>query len=274
MAAAAATELGDHVAAQRFYLEVLEHALPVEGTEPDQLYRTVQPADLWNLITAATANRDWAVVRSTGARLGIEFDQPDGPVDEEWQYVTVRARRGNGAQTDLPAVRTGPATARILPVLGEDVALNHRDLVVFRPELMEPAPQEDAPEQEKERWRPTFEVLTLLDPAGYTTWFVDGAWPGDAGWEALRRGLRERGFGLWAYSGDQYLITDPVDGGATLPGIYAAVGVPPTASTAEADALLEELTADWPHRLSWLELAKAAGADTTRHQEVIQQYGL
>jgi tetratricopeptide (TPR) repeat protein len=274
MAATAATELGDHATAQRFGQELLEHAPPAGDLPAEERYRAVQPADLWHLITAATANRDWAAVRSAGARLGIEFDQPDGPVDEEWQYVTVRARRDNGAKSDLPALRTGPATARILPVLGEDIALNHGDVVVFRPEPLEPAPDEDAPEEQKRRWRPTFELLTLLDPAGYTTWFVDGAWPGDPGWEELRRGLRERGFGLWAYSGDQYLITDPVDGGATLPGIYAAVGVPPTASTAEADALLEELTADWPHRLSWLELAKAAGADTTRHQEVIQQYGL
>lgn len=234
----------------------------------------MQPADLWQLITAATANRDWPVVRWTGRLLGIEFDQPDGPVDEEWQYVIVRARRGNGAQTDLPAVRTGPATARILPVLGEDIALNHGDVVVFRPELLEPAPAEDAPEQEKERWRPTFELLTLLDPAGYTTWFVDGAWPGEAGWEALRHGLRERGFGIWAYSGEQYLIIDPVAGEVTLPGIYAAIGVPPTASAVEADALLEALTVDWPHRLSWLDLAKAAGVDTARHEEAVQLYGL
>ncbi|MDH6138378.1 tetratricopeptide (TPR) repeat protein [Kitasatospora sp. GP30] len=274
MAAAAATELGDHAAAQQFYQDLIEHSQSPEETPLDQPHRTVQPADLWQLITAATANRDWPVVRWTGRLLGIEFDQPDGPVDEEWQYVIVRARRGNGAQTDLPAVRTGPATARILPVLGEDIALNHGDVVVFRPELLEPAPAEDAPEQEKERWRPTFELLTLLDPAGYTTWFVDGAWPGEAGWEALRHGLRERGFGIWAYSGEQYLIIDPVAGEVTLPGIYAAIGVPPTASAVEADALLEALTVDWPHRLSWLDLAKAAGVDTARHEEAVQLYGL
>lgn len=133
LAAAAATELGEHGTAQRLYQELLAHALPVEGTAPEELYRTVQPADLWHLITAATANRDWAAVRETGARLGIEFDEADGPVDEEWQVVTIRARRSNGAATDLPALRTGPATARILPVLGEDVQLNHHDVVVFAP---------------------------------------------------------------------------------------------------------------------------------------------
>ncbi|MFE9427144.1 hypothetical protein ACFYNO_29725 [Kitasatospora sp. NPDC006697] len=274
LGAAAATELGDHATAQRLYQELLEHALPAEGTPPELQYRTVRSADLWQLITAATANRDWAVVRETGARLGMEFDRPEGPIDEEWQYVTVRARRSNGAQADLPAVRTGPATARILPVLGEDVALNHGDVVVFAPAVLEPAPGEEATEEERERWRPTFELLTLLDPAGFTTWYVDGAWPGGPQWEELRTGLRERGFGIWAYSGRQYLVTDPATGEEELPGIYAAVGVPPTASAAEADALLTELTAGWPHPLSWLDLASAAGADPAPHRDVVERYGL
>ncbi|MFD0348099.1 hypothetical protein ACFQ0M_22855 [Kitasatospora aburaviensis] len=137
LAAGAATELGDHARAQRFYQEVLVHALPPEEAAEGEAHRTVREPDLWHLITSATANRDWAVVRSTGARLGIEFDEPEGPVDEEWQLVTVRATRTNGATADLPAVRTGPATARILPVLGDDLTLNHGDVVVFAPALLE-----------------------------------------------------------------------------------------------------------------------------------------
>ncbi|MDH6135405.1 tetratricopeptide (TPR) repeat protein [Kitasatospora sp. MAA4] len=276
LGAAAATELGDHVAAQRFFEELLEHALPTDGTPPDQQYRTVQESDLWHLLTAATANRDWQAVRAAGARLGIEFDQPDGPVEEEWQLVTVRARRTNGANTDLPAVRTGPATARLLPVLGEDVPLNHRDVVVFAPALLEHPPAEDAPQEEQERWRPTFELLTLLDPAGYTTYWLDGGWPGSEAWGAFRAALSEAGYGVWAYSGSQYMITDPdsSEEDGELPGIYAALGVPPTASAAEADALLHKLTGPWEHPLSWLELAKAAGADPARHEEVVDRYGL
>ncbi|GAB2732258.1 hypothetical protein [Kitasatospora kifunensis] len=274
LAAAAATELGEHGRAQRLYQDLLAHARPAESTPPEEQYRTVQPADLWHLITAATANRDWVAVREAGSLLGIEFDEPEGPVEEDWQLVTVRARRAGGATTDLPAVRTGPATARILPVLGEDVPLNHRDVVVFAPALLEPTPAEDADEQEKARWRPTFELLTLLDPAGYTSYFVDGAWPGPQAWTELREALDEAGYGLWAYSGDQYVITDPADEQAGLPGIYAALGVPPTAAATEADALLTRLTAHWAHPLCWLELAKAAGAETARHEEIVSRYGL
>ncbi|PYC87948.1 hypothetical protein C7C46_02640 [Streptomyces tateyamensis] len=276
LAAAAATELGDYPTAQRLYQELLEHAPAPEQAGPEEQYRTVQVPDLWHLITVASANRDWAVVRSTGARLGIEFDRPDGPVDEEWQYITVRARRSDGGQSDVPALRTGPATARILPVLGEDVPLNHRDLVVFSPALLEPAPAEGAPEAEKQRWRPAFELLTLLDPAGYTTYFLDGAWPGPQRWDQLRDTLGGHGYGIWAYSGQQYRILDPTgpEEGEGLPGIYAALGVPPTASAAQADALVAELTAGWTHPLAWLELAKAAGAQTARHEEVIERYGL
>ncbi|MFE4975201.1 hypothetical protein ACFRAR_24240 [Kitasatospora sp. NPDC056651] len=288
LAAHAATELGDHATAQRYYLELLERATPLgatadgtdedggpaEGTDEDGGHRAVQVPDLWHLITAATANRDWAVVRSTGALLDIEFDEPEGPVDEGWQLVTIRATRTNGTTADLPAVRTGPATARILPVLGEDLTLNHGDVVVFGPALLESPPGEDAPEEERERWRPVFGFLTLLDPAGYTTYWIDGGWPGDDPWVRLREDLVQEGYALWAYSGDQYRITDPAEDGDTLPGVYAALGVPPTASAAEADALLHRLTGDWPHPLAWPALAKAAGVDLDRHEEIVERYGL
>lgn len=274
LAAAAATELGDHPRAQRLYEEILLHALPAEGTPPEQQHRTVQESDLWHLVTAATANRDWPAVRAAGARIGIEFDEPEGPVDEEWQLVTVRAARTNGASVDLPAVRTGPATARLLPVLGDDLDLNHGDVVVFAPALLERPPGEDAPQQVRERWRPVFQLLTLLDPAGYTTWWIDGAWPGDKKWAAFRQELSEAGYAVWAYSSDEYAVTDPKDADEMLPGIYAAVGVPPTARTAEADATLQRLTKRWKHPLAWLDLAKAAGVDIARHEETVERYGL
>ncbi|MFJ7249200.1 hypothetical protein ACIQWA_31860 [Kitasatospora sp. NPDC098652] len=274
LAAAAATELGDHATAQRLYQELLEHALPAEEAGEEQLHRTVQESDLWHLITAATANRDWAVVRSTGARIGIEFDEPEGPVDEEWQLVTVRATRTNGSTADLPAVRTGPATARILPVLGDDLTLNHGDVVVFAPALLEAPPAEDAPEQERANWRPVFALLTLLDPAGFTTYWIDGAWPGDEAWSGFRDDLRAAGYAVWAYSGEQYRITDPAEDDGSLPGIYAALGVPPTASAEAADALLHRLTADWAHPLAWLDLADAAGADLGRHTGIVDRYDL
>ncbi|MEV6207363.1 hypothetical protein [Kitasatospora sp. NPDC051914] len=269
LAAAAATRLGDHARAQRLYQELLEHAVPADEAGEEE-HRAVQEPDLWHLITAATANRDWAAVRSAGALIGIEFDTDEGPVDEEWQMVTVRATRSNGASVDLPAVRTGPATARILPVLGDDVPLNHRDVVVFGPAVLNERPDED----ERDGWRPVFAQLALLDPAGYTTYWLDGARPDGDAWWALREALEAEGYGLWAYSGEQYEITDPADEDGVLPGIYAALGVPPTASTAEADALLQRLTGDWEHPLSWLDLAAAAGADTARHEDIVRRYGL
>ncbi|MER5862176.1 hypothetical protein [Kitasatospora sp. NPDC002040] len=275
LGALAATRLGDHATAQRLYLELLEHALPAEGTAADLQYRTVQPADLWHLVTAATANRDWEVVRSTGALLGIDFDEESGPVDEEWQVVTVRARRSNGTPVDLPAIRTGPATARILPVLGDDLTLNHGDVVVFGPALLNEAPDDgtDGTDGGSDDWRPAFELLTLLDPAGYTTWWLDGAWPGTAQWVAFREALSDAGYAIWAHSGDGYTLVDPGTG-ESLPGVYAALGVPPLVSSAEADAVLSTLTRDWAHPLSWPELAAAAGADVTPHREIAERYGL
>ncbi|RKE19830.1 hypothetical protein [Streptomyces sp. TLI_171] len=270
LAANAATRQGDHAEAQRLYQELLEHALdPAEAGE-DQDHRTVQEPDLWHLLTAATANRDWAAVRAAGTRLGIEFDTDSGPVDEEWQLIGLRAPRANGTTTDLPALRTGPATARVLPVLGEDIDLNHGDVVVFAPAVLNDRPE---PGQEED-WRPVFEFLTLLDPAGFTTYWIDGALPGDEEWYTLRNALQAAGYGVWAYSGDQYRITDPTRENETLPGIYAAVAVPPTASAKEADAFLADLTAGWPHPLAWPALAEAAGADPARHQQIVDDYDL
>ncbi|MFJ5922348.1 tetratricopeptide repeat protein [Kitasatospora sp. NPDC092948] len=270
LAAAAATRRGDHAEAQRLYQDLLEHALdPAEAGEDEQ-HRTVQTPDLWHLITAATANRDWPAVRATGARLGIEFDADSGPVDEEWQLIEVRAPRHNGTTVDLPAVRTGPATARVLPVLGDDHDLNHGDVVVFAPALLNDHPEPG----EEEDWHPVFEHLTLLDPAGYTTYWIDGCCPDDDTWYALRDALQEAGYAVWAYSGDQYRITDPHHEGETLPGIYAALGVPPTATAKDADTLLAELTAAWPHPLAWPDLAEAAGTDLARHRKIIDDYDL
>ncbi|GLW70045.1 hypothetical protein Kpho02_23440 [Kitasatospora phosalacinea] len=272
LAAAAATRRGEHAEAQRLYQELLEHALdPAEAGEADA-HRTVQEPDLWHLVTAATANRDWAAVRAAGARLGIEFDTDSGPVEEEWQLVELRVPRTNGTTTDLPALRTGPATARVLPVLGEDVDLNHGDVVVFSPAVLNDRPEPGSAEAEE--WRPVFELLTLLDPAGYTTYWIDGACPEPEQWYALRDALREAGHAVWVYSGDGYRIADPTGEQDDLPGIYAALGVPPTGTAARADALLTALTADLAHPLAWPALAEAAGADTARHQKIVDDYGL
>ncbi|MFD2284482.1 hypothetical protein ACFSUJ_35515 [Streptomyces lusitanus] len=103
-------------------------------------------------------------MRAAGARIGIEFDEPEGPVDEEWQLVTVRAARANGtAAADLPAVRTGPATARLLPVLGTTWTSTTATWWSSPPPCWSAPPGEDAPQQVRERWRPGFQLLTLLD---------------------------------------------------------------------------------------------------------------
>ncbi|GAA2119517.1 hypothetical protein GCM10009759_67630 [Kitasatospora saccharophila] len=272
LAAAAATRRGDHAEAQRLYEELLAHALdPAEAGEEDA-HRTVQEPDLWHLVTAATANRDWAAVRAAGARIGIEFDTDSGPVEEQWQLIQLRVPRANGTTTDLPAVRTGPATARVLPVLGEDVDLNHGDIVVFSPAVLGDRPEPGSAEAED--WQPVFAFLTLLDPAGFTTYWIDGACPEPEQWYALRDAVRAAGHAVWVYSGDQYRTNDPADPEGSLPGIYAALGVPPTATAAEADALLTSLTAHLAHPLAWPALAEAAGADTARHQKIVDDYGL
>jgi hypothetical protein len=59
--------------------------------------------------------------------------------------------------------------------------------------------------------------------------------------------------------------------------VFAAVAVPLGITAAEANERLRDLTATWPHPLSWLALAEAAGVDESelaRHRTITATYDL
>ncbi len=252
------------MAAQDFALATrLRSQLVAQSEEPG--------GDDWDLMAAATAAGDWATVRASAARLGLELSDSEGPVRESWGWLRLRYQR-DGETYDCIARRTGPVTAEVATVMAPDQVQHVYDEVLFEAAALEEPPQD---EQEREYWLAPFAVLHTLRRADYRSWFIDGAHPGPERLEALREALEAQRWALWVRSGDAYQVTDPrAPEGDTLPGLYALVASPPEAAPAEVDRRLRELTAEWEHPMCWLHLAGEAGVERGPHEAIIQSYGL
>jgi tetratricopeptide (TPR) repeat protein len=168
---------------------------------PDEL---VEPPIRWERIELASLVGDHEVVRSEGAALGITFHSDEGPVDEDWGWVRLQL----GA--DLAwALRTGPATVRILEPRGcdpeqvDDVWVVDTAPVAREPDLL-------------------FRGLSRIAEGGWLSTKVDGFLP-DGGYDAVRGALEPAGFKVWFHSGDAYRLTRPEgvdDGPEEGPGVY------------------------------------------------------
>lgn len=256
--ARAAMEEQDFAQAAQLYAALAEQAEQPGG-------------DDWDLMSAASAAGDWDAVRRSAARLGMELSGNEGPVRESWGWVRVRYER-DGESYDCLARRTGPVTAQVTTVAPPGRPQHVRDEVVFDAAPLEPAPEDEA---ERERWLAPFRVVHTAHRADYRSWFVDGAHPGEAAFEALCEAVEAQEWSLWVRSSDDYRVRDPNTGeDEALPGVYFFLATPPQSAPADVDRRLHELTAGWEHPLSWPQLAEQAGADVSRHEAVIEAYGL
>ncbi len=232
----------------------------------------------WALLVAASAAEDWTTVRATCIDMGFDVEPGDAVLDDPGEWIRLRWFE-DGNTVEEVAERTGPATARVLAVARPGEVQRVRDWVVF-----EPSPLEEEPEDEEERaqFLPVYQAVHTLERGGYSGWFVDGPAPEYSLWENFRDALNARGYALWVRSSDEYRVHDPAQAGAPedeednkgLPGIFFSLGVPPGVSLADADALLLSLTEGWPHPLSWIGLAAAAGGNVRRHEDIIAKYRL
>lgn len=256
--ARAAMEEQDFAQAVRLYAALAERAEQPGG-------------DDWDLMSAASAAGDWDAVRRSAARLGMELSSSEGPVRESWGWVRVRYER-DGESYDCLARRTGPVTAQVTTVAPPGRPQHVRDEVVFDAAPLEPAPEDEA---ERERWLAPFRVVHTVHRADYRSWFVDGAHPGEAAFDALCEAVEAQEWTLWVRSSDDYRVRDPnSEEDEALPGVYFFLATPPQLAPADVDRRLHELTAGWEHPLSWPQLAEQAGADVSRHEAVIEAYGL
>jgi tetratricopeptide (TPR) repeat protein len=246
----------------------------------------------WTLMIAATCIEDWQMVRTLGASLDMEFDNDSGPIDERWHGVSLLIADPDGDRNTWAGVRTGPVTARILEVShpGREQQVFDR-VVVFNPSALNTDDQEEAGED----WIPMFKVMHELSPSTFRSWIVDGPYPGEELWADFRDTLREAGWGCWSAGWGGYSVydseavnteavnteavntddaSDEGSEGQELPGLYCFVAAPSELEPSTVYKRIDELTAQWPHRPSFLALAEAAEIEVQRHEAIVDRFSL
>ena len=259
--------LADALMAQQRYAEAVPalHSVAELLDEPQSVY--------WDLLTAASASRDWATVRDYAARLGMEVaasDDPAAPIDENWGWIIIRYLH-DGQPFDYYAWRTGPVTARITENAFNDQPQHVQDHVVFNADLVYPAPEND---EERENFIATFRHVHTLEQGGYGRgWIVDGAHPGDDAWDALRDAFAARNWQVSVHSRSDYEVFDS-EHHEELAGLIFSVALPAATDPRELDRALADVTRNWPHPVCWLRLAEHVGSDDRPHHAVIERYQL
>jgi tetratricopeptide (TPR) repeat protein len=231
-----------------------------------------EPGDLvWDLMTASTALGDWATVREFAAKAEIPVPEGSGPIDEDIAFCQVLLPGYNGGLAPWSAVRTGPATARVVEVSNPQAPFQHFDArVVIDVGAVNLADREE----EGDQWTPIFPVVDTMKEGTHRGWILDGAAPTDEQWAEFRDTLRDEQWGVWSATWPDYKVTDPTRIKKQIAGMYVFVASPPHVSAVQADERLRTATATWKHPWAWLSLAQEADADVAHHQSIIDRYDL
>lgn len=226
---------------------------------------------LWDLITAASIQGEWALVREAGAKLGMEFDSEEGPIEENWGAVRLRFKEEHDYVYYL-AQRTGPATARVFQPGWPKAKQHVKDVVVFDVELLNTPPEDEA---EREYFIGLYDCVEIIEEGEYApSWFVDGVYPGEELFSQFESRVRESGGLMWVSSEEDYEITDRESPETPLPGVYFSLATPLAMPPQDVDTMLLTLTRDWPYPVHWLSVAIKGGLDEQRHRQIIDRYGL
>lgn len=209
----------------------------------------------WDRMVAATLLGAWDRVRHSAARVGIELDATEGPIEERWGLCRIRVEHPDGGQQDLYAARTGPVTAELVQISRLEHPQRFGDVVVFD---ARPVGETPAGGESDERPVYTYAEVAPLRRSGARAFALDGVHPGDDVVEALREAVQAQGGSLQVQSGERYRLRAP-DDGRDLPGWYAFAALPPDADLAATSAALRERAAALQAPLVWPRLAEAAG---------------
>lgn len=232
-------------------------------------------SDDWDLLISATVLSNQELIHRCCERLELSVEPGSMPAvwkDGERSICRLIYKDAQGRHFTELAERLGPVSARIIEVENPDAEQAYQDLVVFDSRLLNQYPEDPG---EQKNWCPNFAHMHTLTKGGYRSWVIDGVYPGEKTWAEFYAALRERGWGVWIATGDDYLVTDPgCEEDEELPGVAAFVAVPHTTPPTVAAEALTQLTKDWPHPLCWLALANEAGHDLERHTEISQRYNL
>ncbi len=200
----AKSEAGDLDGALALYLE----ALALDRSRPDTLYNValhykyrrewekalrynrlsieLRPDDEptnWNLAIAATALKDWGAAREAWARVGMKFEDSEGPIIANFGLAPVRL---NGFGDDGSAVevvwarRLSPVTARILNIPTPEAKYRYGDVVLH--DGAGTGTRVDAEGREL----PVFNVFELVEPSEFVTFDVQVEAPDEKAIESLR----------------------------------------------------------------------------------------
>lgn len=238
-------QLGDFATAARLAGEVLDLA-----DEPDH-------GDYWAAIVAGTLARDWPLVRRGCSGLDIPLDTAEGPIDEEWEGCEVTFIEDDGSEATLEALRTGPATARVVTVVRHGWPQRHGDEVVFEPIPLDPTPDDPSAATGPARYA----ALATTRSAGFSAYNVFGLVDEVARWEELRTGMYAAGFPIWSFGGGG--INDRK--GGTIHSVFATAAHGPESTSERLHEALDSLTAHWTMPIYWSELVAEVDGDTAEH---------
>lgn len=272
LAVRAATELGDFETATR-HADIL-----CQLPEPP-------PSDHWLRIEVASASQSWASVRAAAASLELPIDpvdDPETPVEQAWGPVAIEiSDQFTGMRSRWAARRTGPTTARIVAVDPSGGPQRHGDLVAFRATPIEPLPEDP---EERKRAVLAFPYLSTISPGGFRSFRVEGIHPGAEIWESFRTALGESGRDIWisylspvgnaqitkrtGLKSERRAAADVSGDGVTARRYFVAwFATETTSDLSEESRILTELTAHWPDRPAWADLAQASGLDAEVHKD-------
>lgn len=234
---------GDPEAALRTWSVAVE-------THPEEAERR------WNRLVAATELERWSVVREDAAALELPVDPGEGTIDEDWG--TIRLLLDD--DTERWALRTGPATARVLTVTAPQTPERHGELWAFVP----------APFQTDDDGTRHYRARSRLRESEHVGLTVDGAALGDDGRARLEALVEAQGGEVFLYSDERYHIADP-ESDTAQPAQYFKLAIPRERVDPEALAAgLAELAQGLDGPLIWLELCRLLGrADEAAAQEAL-----
>lgn len=250
-----ARRLGDHRTALARLDEVVER---VEGKGSWD----------WDRMLSATVLGEWAKVRNSARRLGLDVAEGDQPIEERWELCKIRYE-DEGPRRDEWAMRTGPVTARIVQIQRPQKPQHYGDVVVF-----DARPANEPPEAGREKqhvW--VYPFVARLQEGGHRAFELDGVHPGEASVSAIEKALRALGCAFQVLSGDAYSVKL---GTETFPGLFAVVALPSSVTPRMVSDRLREVTHGFAHPLAWTELAKEAGDEAlaAEHASIEGRYGL
>lgn len=271
---------------------VLEHA-----PEPS--------AQDWERMVLGTLLERWDVVRDSAARLGMELPG-EGPIELSGGICRIQQTGADGRTQLLLAERIGPVSARILSITAATDASEqerHGDIVVFDGTPLgddgpdgDPTASEDGSEDRNEKPY-TYAALAVARRGQYTSFAIDGVYPGEDVWEELVGALLKLGCMVMQRSGDSYVLEAPADPQshrpadepadepgdetdqgtpAELPGIYVYVAIPADVDEPQVHQLLADRTRSFAHPLVWETLVRRLGdtAEIARQRDIVRRYQL